>query len=98
MNPAASRIISIMAFSMCFVPVNQTLNENRSRIKAWLPWVDWYPSLAAVGASVIILPRHIRPTPRRRCGHSMTVIMDDSVIILLMVSVLILPVTMSFTL
>ena len=96
MHPAAGRVISIVAISVCSVPVNQTLNENRSRIKAWLPWVDWYSSLAAVRA-IIMLPRHICPTPRRRCGHSTTVIMAESVIILLVVSVLILPIPTSLT-
>ena len=58
-HSAASRIISVMTFSMHSVPVDQTLNKNKSRIKAWLSWVDWYPSLTAVGAPVILPLRHV---------------------------------------
>ena len=59
MHPAAGRVISIMAFSMRSVPVNQTLNENGSRVKARLPGVDWNPSPTTVRASVIVLPRRV---------------------------------------
>ena len=59
MHPAAGRVISIVAISVCPVPVNQTLNENGSRVKARLPGVDWNPSPTTVRASVIVLPRRV---------------------------------------
>ena len=59
MHSASSRVISVLPFSVCPVPVNQTLNENRSRIKARLSRVDWNSSPTTVEASVIVLPRHI---------------------------------------
>ena len=59
MHPAAGRVISIVAISVCSVPVNQTLNENGTRVKAWLPGVDWNPSPTTVRASVIVLPRRV---------------------------------------
>ena len=98
MHPVAGRVISIMAFSVCSVPVNQTLNENRSRIKARLPGVDWNPSPTTMRAPVILLARHIRLTPRGRLEHSTSTVMIDSVIILLMVPILVTPVPTSLTL
>ena len=59
MHSDAGRIISIVAISVCPVPVNQTLNENGSRVKARLPGVDWNPSPTTVRASVIVLPRRV---------------------------------------
>src|SRR3954465_14958169 len=84
-----------MTFFVSSVPVDQTLNENGSRIKAWFPGVDWNPSSNAVRASVILLSRHIRSTPWGRGGHSTSIITIESVIILLTVPILITPVPTS---
>src|SRR4051794_38593314 len=62
MNPAAGGNVSVMAFSVSSIPVDQTLNDNGSRIKAWLPGVDWKPTPNTVLASVILLPRDVRST------------------------------------
>ena len=97
MQSAATRMIPAKVFSMCYVPVDQALDENGSRIEAWLPWVDWNSALVPVAAPVIVLPRHVRRTPRRRRGYSTTVIATESVIILLAVSVLISSVSTSLT-
>ena len=86
-----------MTFSVSSVPVDQTLNENGSRIKAWFPGVDWNPSPKTVMASVILLSRRVRSTPWGRGGHSTSIIAIDSVIILLTVLVLIVPVSTPFT-
>ena len=59
MHSAAGGYISIVTFSVSSVPVDQTLNDDGSRIKAWFPGVDWNSSPATVLASVILLPRHI---------------------------------------
>ncbi|EMS64592.1 hypothetical protein TRIUR3_19751 [Triticum urartu] len=60
MHSAAGWKIFVVAFSVSSVSVDQTLNENRSRIKARFPGVDWNPSPTTVRASVIMLPRHRR--------------------------------------
>ena len=86
-----------MSFLVSSVPVNQTLNENGSRIKAWLSGVDWNPSPNTVLASIILLSRHVRSAPRGRGWHSMSIITIESVIILLTVPVLIVPVSTPFT-
>ncbi|VAI81954.1 unnamed protein product [Triticum turgidum subsp. durum] len=56
---AAGGYISVSTFSVGYVPVDQTLNENGSRIKAWLPGVDWNPSPNTVRAFVILPSRHL---------------------------------------
>ena len=86
-----------MTFPVSSVPVDQTLNENGSRIKAWFPGVDWNPSPNTIWAPVILLSRHIRPTLRGRGGHSTSIVTIESVIILLTVFVLITPVPTSLT-
>ncbi|VAH02624.1 unnamed protein product [Triticum turgidum subsp. durum] len=48
-----------MAISVSSVSVDQALHENRSRIKAWLPGVDWNTSSDTVRASVVMRPRHV---------------------------------------
>ena len=98
MHPAAGWVIPIVAISVCSVPVNQTLNEDRPCIKPWLPWVDWDPSLIIVRAPIIILPGHIRSAPRRVHRHSTTVITAESMIILLMVLTQVLLLAVSTTL
>ena len=59
MYSAAGRCISVVTFSVSSVPVDQTLNENGSRIKAWFPGVDWNPSPNTVLASIILLSRRV---------------------------------------
>ena len=59
MHSAAGGYISVITLSMGSVPVDQTLNDDGSRIKAWFSGVDWNSSPATVRASVIVLPRHI---------------------------------------
>ena len=56
MNSAASRAVTDEFFPVCSVPLDQTLNEDRPRIKSWLSWVDWDPPLIAVRDPLIILP------------------------------------------
>ena len=51
--------ISVITLSVGSVPVDQTLNDDGSRVKAWFPGVDWNPSPATVLASIILLSRHI---------------------------------------
>ena len=58
-HSAAGGYISVITLSVGSVPVDQTLNDDGSRIKAWYPGVDWNPSHATVLASVILLSRHI---------------------------------------
>ena len=95
MHPVAGLQIPVMALSVSSVSVDQALNENRSHIKAWLPGVDWNPSPNTMRAPVIMLPRHVRPTPWGRCGHSTMIIAIDSVVILPTVSILISSVSTS---
>ena len=59
MYSAAGWKISVGAFSVSSVSVDQTLNENRSRIKAWFPGVDWNPSPNTVMVSIILLLRRV---------------------------------------
>ena len=56
---AAGRRIPVVALSVSSVPVNQTLNEDRSRIKAWVPGVDWNPLPNTIRAPVISMSRRI---------------------------------------
>ena len=96
-HSAAGGYISVITLSVGSIPVDQTLNDDGSRIKAWFPGVDWNSSPATVLASVILLPRHIGSTPPGRSGHSTSIVVIDSVIILLIVPVLIVSVAMPFT-
>ena len=75
--------ISVECASMGSVPVNQTLHDNGSHIEAWFSGVDWNPSPCAVLTPVILLPRSVRPTPRRGIGHSTPIISVESVAILI---------------
>ena len=59
MHSAAGGYISVITLSVGSVPVDQTLNDDGSRIKAWFPGVDWNPSPTTVLASIILLSRHI---------------------------------------
>ena len=97
MHSAAGGYISVVTLSLSSVPVDQTLNDNGSRIKAWFFGVDWDPSPTTMLASIILLSRHVRSTPWGRGGHSTSIIAIDSVIILLTVLVLIVPVSTPFT-
>ena len=63
MHSATGGYISVITLSVGSVPVDQTLNGDGSRIKAWFPGVDRNPSLATVLASIILPSRHIGPTP-----------------------------------
>src|SRR4051812_41365066 len=54
MCSTADRSIPIVSFSVGSVPVNQALNEDRPRIKARFPGVDWNSPSAIVRASVIL--------------------------------------------
>ena len=58
-HSAAGGYISVITLSVGSVPVNQTLNDDGSRIKAWFPGVDWNPSHNTVMASVILLSRRV---------------------------------------
>ena len=58
-HSAAGGYISVITLSMGSVLVDQTLNDDGSRVKAWFSRVDWNSSPAIVLASVILLPRHI---------------------------------------
>ena len=58
-HSAGGGYISVITLSMGSVPVDQTLNDNGSCIKAWFSGVDWNSSPATVLAPVILLPRHI---------------------------------------
>ena len=59
MCSAAGGSISVVSFPVSSVPVDQTLNENGSRIKAWFPGVDWNSPPNTMRASVNLLSRHI---------------------------------------
>ena len=54
MHSAAGGYISIITLSVGSVPVEQTLNDDGSRIKAWFPGVDWNPSPNTMRAPVKI--------------------------------------------
>ena len=97
MHSAAGGYISVVTLSVSSVLVDQTLNDDGSRIKAWFPGVDWNSSPATVLASIILLSRYVGSTPRGRGGHSMSIIAIESVIILLTVPVLIVPVSTPLT-
>src|SRR3954466_15021147 len=90
MNPAVGGNVSVMAFFVSSIPVDQTLNDNGSRIKAWLPGVDWKSTPSTVLASVILLPRDVRSTPWGRSGHSTSIIAIESVFIPLTALILII--------
>ena len=74
MHSAAGGYTSVITLSVGSVPVDQALNENGSRIEAWLAWVDWSSALVTVTAPVIVLPRNVRRTPRRRSRHSTMIV------------------------
>ena len=59
MHSAAGKRIPVVAFSVSFVPVNQILDEDGSRIKAWVPGVDWNSPPNTMRVSVILLSRRI---------------------------------------
>ena len=59
MHSAAGGYIFVVTLSVGSVSVDQTLNDDGSRIKAWFPGVDWNSSPATVLASIILLSRHI---------------------------------------
>ena len=83
MHSTARRRISIESTSMGSVPVDQALHDNGSRVEAWFSGVDWNSSPRTELTSVILLPRSVRPTPRRGIGHSMPIISVESVAILI---------------
>ena len=81
MDSAACGHISIMATSMSSVPVDQTLHDDGSCVKAGLSGVDWNSPPNTELAPVILLPMDVRPTSQGRSGHSTPIIMVKSVII-----------------
>ena len=83
MDSAAGGRISIVAFSMSFVLVDQTLHDDGSCVKVGLPGVDRSSPPNTELAPVILLPRGVRPTPWGRSGHSTPIITIESVIILI---------------
>ena len=83
MNSAVGGCISVVALTVSSVPVDQTLNNNGSRMKAWFSGVDWNPSPCTILTPVLWLPRSVRPTPRRGIGHSTPIILVESVAILI---------------
>ena len=97
MHSAAGGCIFAITLSVGSVPVDQTLNDDGSRIKAWFPRVNWNPSPATVLASIILLSRCVGSTPWGRGGHSTSIIAIESVIILLTVPVLIVSVSTPLT-
>ena len=58
-HSAAGGYISVITLSVGSVPVDQTLNDDGSRIKAWFSGVDWNPSPATMLASIILLSRRV---------------------------------------
>ena len=83
MHSTACGCISVESASMGSVPVDQTLRDNGSRVGAWFSGVGWDPSPCTVLTPVILLPRSVRPTPRRGIGHSTHIISVESVAILI---------------
>ena len=81
MDSAACGHISVMATSMSYVPVDQTLHDDGSRVKAWFSGIDRSSPPNAELAPVILLPMGVRPTSRGRSGHSTPVVMIKSIII-----------------
>ena len=88
MDPASTGRISVESTSMGSVPVDQALHDNESRVEAWFSGVDWNSSPRTEMMSVILLPRSVRPTPRRGIGRSTPIIS---------VAILILPILAPFT-
>ena len=83
MDSAASGRISVMATSMSSVPIDQTLHDDGSRVKAWLSGVDLNSPPNTELAPVILLPMGVRPTSQGRSGHSTPIITIKSVIIVI---------------
>ena len=81
MDSAACGHIFVMATSMSSVPVDQTLHDDGSRVKAWLSGVDWSSPPNTELAYFILLPMGVRPTSRGRSGHSTPIITVKSAII-----------------
>ena len=63
MDSAACGHIPVVATSMSSVPVDQTLHDDGSRVKAWLSGVDWSSLPNTELAPVILLLMGVRPTP-----------------------------------
>ena len=82
MDSAACGHISVMATSMSSVPVDQTLHDDGSRVKAWLSGVDWSSPPNTELAHAILLPMGVRPTSQGRSGHSTPVITIKSIVIM----------------
>ena len=82
MDSAAGGRISVVAFSMSPIPIDQTLHDDESRVKAWLSRVDRSSPPNTELAPVILLPMGVRPTHWGRGGHSTPIITIESVIIL----------------
>ena len=59
MHSAAGGYISIITLFVGSVPVDQTLNDDGSRVKAWFSRFDWNSSSATILAYVILLLRQI---------------------------------------
>ena len=59
MHSAAGGYIFVITLSVGSVPVDQTLNDDGSHVKAWFPRVDWNSSFAAMGAPVLLPPMHV---------------------------------------
>ena len=83
MHSTACGYISVESTSMGSVPVDQPLHDNGSRVEAWFSGVDWNSSPRTELTPVILLPRSVRPTPRRGIGHSTPIISVESVAILI---------------
>ena len=83
MYSTARGYISVECASMGSVLVDQPLHDNGSRIEAWFSGVDWNSSPRTEPTPVILLPRSVRPTPRRRIGHSTPIISVEPVAILI---------------
>ena len=81
MDSAASGHISVMATSMSSVPIDQTLYDDGSRVKAWFSGVDRSSLPNTELAPIILLPMGVRPTSQGRSGHSTPVIAIKSIII-----------------
>src|SRR3954469_18217821 len=98
MDSAAGRSTSVTVFSVSSIPVDQTLNDDGSRIKAWFSGVDWDPSPSTELASVFLPLGNVRPRSRGRRRHSTLIVAIVSVLISLVLLVLIfVPASVSFT-
>ena len=82
MHSTACGRISVGAAPMGSVSVDQALHDDGSRVEAWFPGVDWSSSPHIELTPVILLPRSVRPTPRRGSGHSTPIITIVSVTVL----------------